>query len=157
MDVLTAVEPDRIASDLQAGHKFWLDLVDPPDEDIERLGARLGLHPIAIEDTREFGQRPKVDVYSDHVLLVFYTARLDDSGSVQPIEVHVYVAGGYLITARRGRCDILDELRDRVEEIHEHPVYEILDTLTDAFYPVIEGLEERVDALEAQVLTRPRR
>jgi len=156
MDVLTAVEPDRIASDLEAGHKFWLDLVDPPDEEVNRVGELLGLHPIAIEDTREFGQRPKVDVYEDHVLLVFYTARLED-GSVEPIEVHVYVAGGFLITARRGRCDILDSLRDRVEEIHEHPIYEILDTLTDAFYPVIEGLEEQVDALEAEVLTRPRR
>ena len=156
MDVLTAVEPDRIASDLEAGHKFWLDLVDPPDEEVNRVGELLGLHPIAIEDTREFGQRPKVDVYEDHVLLVFYTARLDN-GSVEPIEVHVYVAGGFLITARRGRCDILDSLRDRVEEIHEHPIYEILDTLTDAFYPVIEGLEEQVDALEAEVLTRPRR
>jgi magnesium transporter len=156
MDVLTAVEPDRIASDLEAGHKFWLDLVDPPDEEVNRLGELLGLHPIAVEDTREFGQRPKVDVYEDHVLLVFYTARLEDS-SVEAIEVHVYVAGGFLITARRGRCTILDDLRDRVEEIHEHPVYEILDTLTDAFYPVIEGLEEQIDALEADVLTRPRR
>jgi magnesium transporter len=156
MDVLTAVEPDRIASDLAAGHKFWLDLVDPPDEEVNRVGELLGLHPIATEDTREFGQRPKVDVYEDHVLLVFYTARLDD-GSVEPIEVHVYVASAFLITARRGRCTILDDLRARVEEIHEHPVYEILDTLTDAFYPVIEGLEEQVDALEADVLTRPRR
>jgi magnesium transporter len=156
MDVLTAVEPDRIASDLEAGHKFWLDLVDPPDDEVDRVGELLGLHPIATEDTREFGQRPKVDVYDDHVLLVFYTARLEN-GSVEPIEVHVYVASGFLITARRGRCNILDDLRERVEEIYEHPVYEILDTLTDAFYPVIEGLEEQVDALEAQVLTRPRR
>jgi len=74
-----------------------------------------------------------------------------------PIEVHVYVARGFLITARRDACEILDELRDDVEELHEHPVYKILDTLTDAFYPVIEGLEERVDALEAEVLTRPRK
>lgn len=157
MDVLTAVDPDRIASERQRRHPFWLDLVDAPDDDIDRLGELLGLHPVAIEDTREFGQRPKVDVYQDHVLLVFFTARLDDDGSVRPIEVHVYVADGYLITVRRDKCAILDELRNRVEEIHEHPVYEILDTLTDAFYPVIEGLEERIDALEADVLTRPRR
>jgi magnesium transporter len=157
MDVLTAVDDDRIASDLQARHQFWIDLVDPSDEEVNRLGEMLGLHPVAIEDTREFGQRPKVDVYEDHVLLVFYTARLDPDGSVRPIEVHVYVARGYLITARRGACEILDELRDDIEELHEHPVYKILDTLTDAFYPVIEGLEERVDALEAEVLTRPRK
>jgi magnesium transporter len=157
MDVLTAVDPDRIASDRDDRHPFWLDLVNPSDEEIDRLGELLRLHPVAIEDTREFGQRPKVDVYEDHVLLVFFTARLDDDGSVRPIEVHVYVAGGYLITVRRDKCGILDELRDRVEEIHEHPVYEILDTLTDAFYPVIEGLEERIDSLEAEVLTRAQR
>jgi magnesium transporter len=157
MDVLTAVDADRIESDRDAGHQFWLDLVDPSDEDIERLGELLGLHPVAIEDSREFGQRPKVDVYEDHVLLVFYTARLEDSGAVKPVEVHVYVARGYLITVRRDACAILDELRDDVEEIHEHPVYKILDTLTDAFYPVIEGLEERIDALEEEVLTRTQR
>jgi magnesium transporter len=155
MDVLTAVAPDRIASDLKAGHQFWIDLVDPTDEEIDRLGEMLSLHPVAVEDTREFGQRPKVDVYDDHVLLVFFTARLDESGSVVPIEVHVYVARGYLITVRRSDCQILDDLRDDVEELHEHPVYKIFDTLTDAFYPVIEGLEERVDALEAEVLARP--
>jgi magnesium transporter len=157
MDVLTAVDADRIASERQRHHPFWLDLVDAPDDEIDRLGELLGLHPVAIEDTREFGQRPKVDVYQDHVLLVFYTARLDDDGSVKAIEVHVYVADGYLITARRDKCAILDDLRERIEEIYEHPVYEILDTLTDAFYPVIEGLEDRIDALEAEVLERPRR
>jgi magnesium transporter len=157
MDVLTAVDRDRIASDLDVGHQFWVDLSQPTNEEIDRLGELLGFHPVAIEDTREFGQRPKVDVYEDHVLLVFYTARLDDDGAVVPIEVHVYIASGYLITVRRDTCAILDELRNRVEEIYEHPVYEILDTLTDAFYPVIEGLEDRVDTLEAQVLARPRR
>jgi magnesium transporter len=157
MDVLTAVDADRIASDRNAAHQFWLDLVDPPDEDINRVGDLLGLHPVALEDTREFGQRPKVDVYEDHVLLVFYSARLDEAGIVEPIEVHIYVATGYLITVRRGTCAVLDELHDRLEEMREHPMYAILDALTDAFYPVIEGLEERIDALEAEVLTRPRR
>ena len=157
MDVLTAVDVDRIAADRRDGHDLWIDLVDPPDEAIEEVGRMLELHPVAIEDTREFGQRPKVDVYADHVLLVFYTARLDAAGSVLPIEVHLYITSGYLLTVRRNECSVLDELRTKVAEIHEHPVYSILDTLTDAFYPVIEGLEERIDALEQQVLTRTRR
>ena len=157
MDVLTAVDADRIASDVQSHHQFWIDLIEPSDEEVNRLGELLSLHPVATEDTREFGQRPKVDVYEDHVLLVFFTARLGESGTVTPIEVHVYVAAGYLITVRRDPCVLLDELRDQVDEMREHPVYAILDTLTDAFYPVIEGLEERVDALEADVLSRPRK
>jgi magnesium transporter len=109
-----------------------------------------------MEDTREFGQRPKVDVYEQNVLLVFYTARLDESGSVQPIEVHVYVAQDYVLTVRRQPCLVLDELRERIRDDPDHPVYEIFDTLTDAFYPVIERLEERIDELEGQVLIRTR-
>src|SRR5215212_8792458 len=134
MDVLTAVDADRIASDRRDGHNLWIDLVDPRDEAVDNVGRLLELHPVAIEDTREFGQRPKVDVYEDHVLLVFYTARLDPAGAVKPIEVHLYVASGYLLTVRRDECTVLDELRTKVAEIHEHPVYSILDTLTDAFY-----------------------
>jgi len=156
MDVLTAVDPDRIASDRDAGHEFWLDLVNPPDEEVERIGALLGLHPVALEDTREFGQRPKVDIYESLVLVVFYTARLEE-GVVVPIEVHIYVARGFLITVRRDACEILDDMHNRLDEMHEHPMYLILDALTDAFYPVIEGLEERIDELEAEVLTRTRR
>jgi magnesium transporter len=157
MDVLTAVDADRIGSDLEAGHHFWLDLVDPPAEEVNRLGGILGLHPVAIEDTREFGQRPKVDVYEDHVLLVFYSARLDESGGVVPIEVHIYVAAGFILSVRRAECTVLDQLRGDLDELREHPMYSILDSLTDAFYPAIEALEDRIDALEEQVLRRARR
>jgi magnesium transporter len=157
MDVLTAVDADRIAADRRSDHTFWIDLTEPSDEQVNRLGELLSLHPVAVEDTREFGQRPKVDVYDDHVLLVFFTARLNENGAVEPVEVHVYVAHGYLITVRRGKCALLDDLRGRVDEIHEHPVYEILDTLTDAFYPIIEDLENRIDTLEGEVLARTRR
>jgi magnesium transporter len=157
MDVFTAFDAERIEADRAKGHAFWLDLDDPPHGEIARVGELLGLHPLAIEDTREFGQRPKVDVYEHHVLLVFYTAVLDESGSVQPIEVHIYVAEDYVLTVRRQPCLVLDELRERVHDDPEHPVYEIFDTLTDAFYPVIERLEERIDQLEGDVLNRARR
>src|SRR3954454_3793342 len=122
MDVLTAVDADRIAADQRSGHTFWIDLASPSDEEVNRLGELLGLHPVAVEDTREFGQRPKVDVYEDHVLLVFFTARLEDDGAVTPMEVHFSLARASLIRARGGACDILDELRSNVEEMYEHPV-----------------------------------
>ena len=77
MDVLTTVDAERIGQLLERDQFFWLDLHAPSAEDFERIGNMLGLHAMAMEDTREFGQRPKVDVYEDHVLLVFYTARID--------------------------------------------------------------------------------
>src|ERR687883_413625 len=160
MEVLTRVDDERIAAQQSRDEFFWLDLVDPSPAELEDLGRLLKLHPIALEDTREFGQRPKVDVYADNVLVVFFTARVTESGDVEPLEVHVYIAGGYIVTVRRKPCELLEELHETLEphgtEDEEQLVYRILDSLTDAFFPAIAALEDRIDALEAAVLARAR-
>ena len=164
MEVLTAVDGERIAVLRRKDEFFWLDLAEPSDADLDALEAALGLHPMAMEDTREFGQRPKVDAYRDHVLLVFYTARRADRDGdrlIEPIEVHVYVSGHWIATVRRRPCTVLDTLHDELipesVDAEEYLVYRILDTLTDALFPVVDALEERIDELEAEVLEQPQR
>src|SRR3954451_5199783 len=162
MKVLTEVDEARIRELLERDEFFWLDLYAPAEEAFGRLGGLLGLHPLAMEDTREFGKRPNVIVYESQVLIVFYTARVtggDDPVAV-PIEIHVYVSGGFIVTVRQEACDLLDEQHAALRKgsrAEETIVYRILDTLTDAWYPVIEPIEERVDALEAEVFERTRR
>ena len=108
MHVLTEVDPAEIARLRERDEFFWIDLSSPSDEDVERLGEALGLHPVALEDTREFGQRPKLDPYGGHLLLVFYTAIAtgDPGWPAEPLEVHIYLSGGYMVTVRRDACAI---------------------------------------------------
>jgi magnesium transporter len=163
MDVLTAVEGDRIAGHRARDEFFWLDLIEPAPTDLDALSEALGLHPMALEDTREFGQRPKVDAYQDYVLVVFYTARPceDADRVIETIEVHVYVSGHWIVTVHHEPLPLLERLHDSLapEGTHEEDylVYRILDGLTDAFFPAIAMLEDRIDVLEAEVLERPRR
>jgi magnesium transporter len=163
VQVLTGMDRDRVREQRDRGEFFWLDLQDPAPDEVTLLGDVLGLHPIAMEDTHEFGQRPKLDVYEDHLLVVFYTARVttgEDGRASQAIEVHVYVSGSYVVTVRRDRCTVLDDLHQALAPLgtadEEALVYRIFDTLTDAYYPVIEALESRIDALESEVLERAR-
>jgi magnesium transporter len=163
VQVLTTVDEARIRELRARDEFFWIDLFAPSNGDLDVLGALLHLHPVALEDTREFRQRPKIDPYDDQVLLVFFTARAtgDAAWPAVPLEVHVYVSGGFVATIRRDRCTLLDDLHEALvpqgatEE--EFIVYRILDSLTDAYYPVIDALEEQIDGLEADVLSRPRR
>jgi magnesium transporter len=163
MDVLTAVDDDQLAAWHERDQFFWLDLVSPSDHDLDALQQTLGLHPMALEDTHEFGQRPKVDSYKDHVLLVFYTAGRaeDEERVVEPIEVHLYVSGRWIVTVRNRPCAHLDELHDALvpegTDVEDYIVYRILDALTDAWFPAIAALEDRIDALEGDVLEQPRR
>lgn len=157
MDVLTTVDADAIRRLVGADEFFWLDLISPGAADLERLSELLSLHPAAVEDTREWSQLPRLDTYGDHVLLIFFGARSHD-GRVEPTEVHVFISGNWMVTVRR--CPTgLDQLRGRLaeEEIEDEDqvIYYVLDALSDDWDPVIDVLDKRVDAVEAQVLDRP--
>jgi magnesium transporter len=158
--VLTDLDEDKILAERRRDGYFWLDLSDPPPDELRRAGELLDLHPLAMEDTIEWNQRPKVDNYGSNVLVVFYTAK-DDGGDVRQLEVHIYVSGSFVLTVRRDDCDALDSLHDKLAdepvEDEGYLVYRIFDTLTDAYYPVIDALEARIDVLEEQVLLHARR
>jgi magnesium transporter len=55
MDVLSELDDDRLGGLLREDRFFWLDLTDPGPEALEALGERFGLHPAAVEDSREWG------------------------------------------------------------------------------------------------------
>ena len=165
MEVLEGVNRDRLAELRERDEFFWLDVTDPSPDEIKSLGEVLGLHPVAIEDTIEFDQRPKLDSYGDHLLFVFYTVRKGRNtgeGLFEPVEVHIYVSGGLVVTVRRSECTELDALHHELDtadsEAEDYIVYKVFDVLTDAFYPIIDTLEERIDALESHILlSRPSR
>jgi magnesium transporter len=165
MEVLERVDRDRIAELREREEFFWLDVTGPTPDEIKMLGELLGLHPVAIEDTVEFDQRPKLDSYGNHLLFVFYTVRKGRNtgeGLFEPVEVHIYISGSFVVTIRRAECTQLDALHHELDatdsKAEDYIVYKVFDVLTDAFYPIIDALEERIDALESHVLlSRPSR
>jgi magnesium transporter len=160
MEVLTSVDDGRIEALLARDEFFWLDLRDAPGDAVERAGALLGLHPLALEDSSEFAQRPKLDRYPRAVLLVYWSARITANRlAVEPVEVHLHISGGFLLTVRRAPCPEIEALHAELPEedgSEDYVVYRVLDALTDALFPVIDHLEVRIDALEAEVLHDPR-
>jgi magnesium transporter len=89
------------------------------------------------------------------VLLVYWTAHVATDG-VEMVEVHLHISGGFVFTIRRAPCPELDALHDMLvpegTQAEEYIIYRVLDGLTDALYPVIDDLEERIDDLEETVL-----
>lgn len=166
MHILDAIDEQLIERLLVERHFFWLDVVQPSDEQLAWMAERFGWHPLAVEDTQEFHQRPKLDRYGDHMLLVFYGAKpIDDEGRVPDeeetrrklVEVHLLVSGSWVVTVRRDWCGALDDLRRRLREEREPEsesfvVYRILDALTDTFFPLLERIDDTIDALEDAII-----
>ena len=89
MQVLDTVDLDAIRALHEREEFFWLDLDSPSDADLDALGGLLEIPDLAVEDTKEFSQRPKLDDYGDRVLIVFYGAH-----DTELVEVHIHVSGG---------------------------------------------------------------
>ena len=51
-------KPDEIEQALHNDEILWLDLHDSSDETLALLRDVFDIHPVAVEDVAEFGQRP---------------------------------------------------------------------------------------------------
>jgi magnesium transporter len=155
VQILDSVDEVRIAELRKSGEFFWLDLVAPRADEIHHAGHLFGWHELAIEDTLNFGQRPKLDEYGDYVLLVFYG--MQHSEEPLPVEVHCYISGECLVTVRRTACDYLDDVKKRLAthggDVEEYIVYRVLDSLTDSFFPVVQRIDDKIEAMEDEALT----
>src|SRR2546425_9722852 len=98
----TEIDEEKIRDHLRRDHFFWLDIAGPAEQDIERLGELFGFHPLTLEDSLHFGQRPKLDDFGEYVFMVFYGAREHQDAGDEPLrEVHIFLSGQYLITIHR--------------------------------------------------------
>ena len=71
------VDPEGVESRLRDGVFLWLDIDSPDEDDFALLRDVFKLHPLALEDARKFGQRPKIEDYDDFTALVVFGAADD--------------------------------------------------------------------------------
>ena len=154
MRVLDTVDAEAIRALHERGEFFWLDLRAPTDAELDTLGDLLDIPPLALQDTKEFGQRPKIDDYGARVLIVFYGA-----DGAEPVEVHVHVSGDEVITVRRAACAHLGEALERAMHDPAHTeqdvVYRVLEALADSLRELVDRHAAEVDHLEDVAFERP--
>ena len=156
----SSIDEADIRDHLRRDQFFWLDLTAPTHEDIAKLRELFGFHPLALEDTEHFGQRPKLDNYVDYVFMVFYGALRHGAEDPEPLdEVHLFISGHYLITVHRDPLPALDQQREqldgRVLHSEQFLLYRVLDALTDSFFPLLAEMDDEIDELEAAIILSP--
>jgi magnesium transporter len=135
---------------------FWLDLLQPSNADLEVLADALDVHELAVEDSTEFGQRPKCEKYDDFGFAVLYGHAPDPD---ELVEVHCYVAEQFVVTIRRDEAPPLDDVFAYYARTKERPgragpvFHRVADGLVDSFFPALSGLDERLDTTEDAILT----
>ena len=66
----------------------WIDVNGLQDLDlIQRLGNHFKLHPLALEDVVNTGQRPKLEDFDDHCFIVMKELRFDEAVQTEQISL----------------------------------------------------------------------
>ena len=148
-------------------HRVWVDAIDPTDDELTKLQKTLDLHDLAVEDSRKWGQRAKVDFYPQHLFLVAHGIDLGerdgiDLGEHDEIvdrEVHLFAGGGtFVATVRRGPLFDFGKVGERFESAPDLStegigflLYLILDEIVDGYLDAIERFEDLSDDIEDAV------
>ena len=115
-----------------------------------------------MEDAQNFHMRPKIELYDGDVrLVILRTARYDDEAEeVEFGEISVFLAPTFVITVRLGVASELREARQRLEHRPElltagsaSALWAILDQVVDGYAPVVAGLDNDIDQVEATVFS----
>jgi magnesium transporter len=162
---------------------FWLDLPGVSEQHAGWLEHIFGLHPLVVEDAQQFDERPKLDQFDEYIAVVLYGAgtnaslarlaqpasdsgRGDTAADVSLLdalsEVHCIVSTRYIITVHRGDCSATADAAHRVSANKSLAVgpaavfYQVADALTDSLFPLVTELDDRLDAIQAEIIRAPR-
>ncbi len=145
---------------------LWVSLEEPTDEELHQVLEEIfHFHPLAIEDAQSAGyQPPKVDEFGDYLFIIAHALRPASLlRELETMELNLFLGQNYLVTSYRSPemppvRAVWERLR-RDERLIGHGAdflcHAVLDSLVDAYMPVIDGMDEEIDQLEDAVLVRP--
>ena len=156
------VEADaaKLPEILAAGGCTWVDVTGPDDAEAALMRDLFKFHPLAIEDTRNQHQRPKVEEYPNHLFLILNPGTLADAECAFR-ELDVFVAENLVVTVHPTEEPAVVEAERRLARqfptgvTAAHVLYTLLDTVVDGYFPILDDLGDEIDELEDLVLEKP--
>lgn len=172
-DFVEEFEPDSIDHLVEllpdpgtSGSVTWIDVQGLGTRDlVERIARHFSLHPLAVADVFNTGQRPKAEEYDSTLFVVVRMCMLMDDGEFRWEQVSLFVGSGWVLTFQEQPGDCLDPLRARIRQGRavfrasgsDYLATMVVDAVVDGYFPVLDEYAERLEELETRVVQRPDR
>jgi magnesium transporter len=151
-DALKLVRADK-------GLLIWIDLDAPTAEESKTILEDVFLfHPLAIEDALSTSLYPKIEDYEDYLYLVMHAVAFSKEEQFRTSELDFFVGKSFLVTHH---TEPLSMVASTIERIQKNPAlitrgmdrlaHFLLDTMVDAYQPLLNDLNREIHALEDTV------
>ncbi len=160
-------EIEKVIAQLDSRKVTWINVDGLGDvHALEALAAHYKLHPLALEDVLNIGQRPKTEAADDYLFIVAQMVYHDEQLKLCNEQVSMFLGKNILITIQEEPdYDVFRSVRERLragrgmirKSNADYLAYALLDSIIDNYYPVLERIGADIDALEDLLLQRPTR
>ena len=144
----------------KSGARMWVDIEDPDHDQLEPLlENRFGFHELAAEDALSANTLPKYDAFGDYDFFVFRAVDIDvNKHGSQTQKIAAFLSEEFLFTVHRGRLRAIEDVAARLPSDRrilgngpDYLLYDIVDEMVDAHFPLLEKIEECVDDLQDSI------
>ena len=145
------------------GGVWWLDMLNPSEEEVFAICCAFRVHPLTREDITTQETREKVELFKSYYFLCFrsfYSLDKESEDYLEPINIYAVVFREGLLTfsfcpnphAANVRKRI-GRLRDYVNLSADWICYALIDEIVDSFAPVLHNVENESEAIEDGIFT----
>jgi len=143
---------------------LWVDIDNRYPDQTAILSDVFHFHPLAIEDSLNPSSRVKIEEYSGFMILIVRTIAFreetEDPYDIDTVNLTLFLGPNYLVTVHGDQTTPVDAT---VELIQRNPdlakagparlMHAIVDQTVNAYFPIIDQLDEFVDGLEDRIFT----
>lgn len=131
---------------------------------LREMGELFGLHPLALEDVLNSGQRPKIDEYEEQ-LFIALAAPQGSAAGIEFEQLSLFLGSNYLISFYGGDDALFAPIRKRLRshgdrlqsQRADYLLYTVLDLIIDMGFPLLEEFGDLIETLEDDLLENPAR
>jgi magnesium transporter len=159
---LVEAEVSQLETLLESGAQFWVDILRPNDSDLRVLSEVFRFHPLAIEDTVNMRQRPKVEEYGDTLFTIINPAHFDGT-EVIFTELDAFLGPNYIVTVHTNPEDVIEHVANTCgrrtafgDRLYAALIlYLLVDVTVDGYFPIIDSMSDELDRLSDRLVFEP--
>ena len=146
----------------QPGSSLWVDIDSTNRHQLAVMEKIFNFHPLSIEDSVNPVSRVKVEEYPDYLFIVVRVVRFCESTpdpyDLETFNLNLFIGRNFLVSVHGEPSPSVAAVENLVvrnpDMLDRGPArlgHMILDTAIDAYFPIVDQLDDFIDSLEARV------
>lgn len=157
------LNPREIADIVRSSRgELWVDIDSTNRHQFALLEKVFNFHPLAIEDTLSPNSRVKLEEYEGYLFMIVRGVRFmentPDPYDTETFNLYFFLGDNYLVTVHAEPSPSLASVAERIDRTPdvlgrgvERLMHAMMDAEVDAYFPLMDQIDEFIDSLEARV------